>query len=171
MGPQAMWRKSVHDEVGYFDETLPVATDYEFWCRVARTVSHEAHSHRFLGCITRIQRVSLIPIQNVLIGKPDMFNMPTEINFLPLRHRTSTIISFNGKIKTGKFVNICMVTFNRLEFTKQALTALFQHTCFPHVITVVDNGSTDGTPEYLAGTSSAGIYYQSHFVARQCWNC
>jgi glycosyltransferase involved in cell wall biosynthesis len=28
-----MWRKSVHDEVGYFNETLKSAGDYDFWMR------------------------------------------------------------------------------------------------------------------------------------------
>lgn len=29
-----MWRKSVHEKVGYFDEQFKVAGDWEFWCRV-----------------------------------------------------------------------------------------------------------------------------------------
>jgi glycosyltransferase involved in cell wall biosynthesis len=35
LGHQPMWRKSVHEEFGYFDETLEVAGDYEFWLRVS----------------------------------------------------------------------------------------------------------------------------------------
>jgi glycosyltransferase involved in cell wall biosynthesis len=35
MGPQPMWRRSLHDELGYFDERFKSAGDYEFWCRVA----------------------------------------------------------------------------------------------------------------------------------------
>lgn len=34
--PQPMWRKSVHDSLGYFDESYMVAGDYEFFYRVAR---------------------------------------------------------------------------------------------------------------------------------------
>jgi Glycosyl transferase family 2 len=29
-----MWRKSVHDKVGYFDEQFKIGGDWEFWCRV-----------------------------------------------------------------------------------------------------------------------------------------
>jgi len=28
-----MWRRSLHDRVGYFDESYESAGDYEFWCR------------------------------------------------------------------------------------------------------------------------------------------
>lgn len=47
------------------------------------------------------------------------------------------------------YVNICMVTFNRLEFTKQSIESIKKHTYFPYVITVVDNASQDGTQKYL----------------------
>ena len=48
MGPQAMWRKSLHEEIGYFDEVLESATDYEFWCRIATRYSMK-HVPAFLG--------------------------------------------------------------------------------------------------------------------------
>ncbi len=50
---------------------------------------------------------------------------------------------------TSKYVNIGIVTFNRLDFTKQAIASIIKHTTHPHIITIVDNGSTDGTQEYL----------------------
>lgn len=34
-GPQPMWRKSVHDTYGYFDETFSSAGDFEFWNRAS----------------------------------------------------------------------------------------------------------------------------------------
>jgi GT2 family glycosyltransferase len=35
VGPFPMWRKSLHDKYGYFDESYIVAGDYEFWLRIA----------------------------------------------------------------------------------------------------------------------------------------
>lgn len=46
-------------------------------------------------------------------------------------------------------VNMTVVTFNRLEFTRAALESVVRHTRFPYRLTVVDNGSTDGSVEYL----------------------
>ncbi|MDD2707183.1 MAG: glycosyltransferase [Verrucomicrobiae bacterium] len=56
-----------------------------------------------------------------------------------------------------KIVNICMVTYNRVNFTKAAIGALVTHTAHPHVLTVVDNGSGDETPEYLKKLHDKGI--------------
>jgi len=35
VGPMPMWRKSLHDQYGLFDEKLHVAGDYDFWLRIA----------------------------------------------------------------------------------------------------------------------------------------
>lgn len=34
-GPQPLWRRSMHDQFGYFDESFTVAGDYDFWLRIA----------------------------------------------------------------------------------------------------------------------------------------
>ncbi|MGE5411841.1 MAG: glycosyltransferase, partial [Clostridiales bacterium] len=36
IGPHPVWRKSVHEEFGYFDEKYITAADYEFWLRLAQ---------------------------------------------------------------------------------------------------------------------------------------
>jgi len=45
--------------------------------------------------------------------------------------------------------NIMMVTYNRLNLTIQCIESLFKNTKSPYRLIVVDNGSTDGTKEYL----------------------
>ena len=54
------------------------------------------------------------------------------------------------------YANICVITYNRLDFTKQALASIFAHTDYPHLVTVVDNGSTDGSVAYLKELHAAG---------------
>ncbi len=34
-GPQVMWRRDLHDAVGYFRDDYEVAGDWDFWMRVA----------------------------------------------------------------------------------------------------------------------------------------
>ncbi|MFZ1985883.1 MAG: tetratricopeptide repeat protein [Desulfatitalea sp.] len=36
MGPQPMWRRSVHAVFGFFDERMTVSADYEFWLRISQ---------------------------------------------------------------------------------------------------------------------------------------
>ncbi|HBN07266.1 MAG TPA: hypothetical protein DD435_01015, partial [Cyanobacteria bacterium UBA8530] len=55
MGSQPMWRRSLHGEIGYFDERFVSASDYEFWCRIA--LSHEMkHIPDLLGVYYRNPR-------------------------------------------------------------------------------------------------------------------
>jgi GT2 family glycosyltransferase len=44
---------------------------------------------------------------------------------------------------------LMMVTYNRLELTKQTLDNIFKNTKPPYNLVIVDNGSTDGTKQYL----------------------
>jgi len=47
-------------------------------------------------------------------------------------------------------VNICMLTYNRIEFTKKAIQSFLDHPPdYSYEFTVVDNGSEDDTVEYL----------------------
>jgi GT2 family glycosyltransferase len=54
-------------------------------------------------------------------------------------------------------INITVPTYNRLEFTKRTLASVKKHTRTQHVLTVVDNGSTDGTPEFLVKLAQDGL--------------
>jgi len=63
----------------------------------------------------------------------------------------------NTRPTTKGFVNICMITYNRIDFTRQAIAALVACTDYPHTITVVDNASSDGTREYLQALKEKGV--------------
>lgn len=45
---------------------------------------------------------------------------------------------------------ICLVTYNRLAYTKKTLRFLWDTVEEPYYLIIVDNNSTDGTKEYLA---------------------
>jgi|GEM_PF-2281477 len=48
MGPQPMWRRSVHDLYGFFDGSMVTSGDYEFWLRISQTLKFH-HIKEFLG--------------------------------------------------------------------------------------------------------------------------
>ncbi len=156
MGPQPMWRRGIHAQLGEFDGTLDSAADYEFWCRMALQYSFK-HIPKFLGLYydnhqgmvnSNLQksREQTLLIQQKYAGK---FPQPSQ-SFI-------NNLQYSGPVQLEKFVNIGMVTFNRLEFTKASIASIIQLTSFPYVLTVVDNGSTDGTVEYLQAIKKEGV--------------
>jgi len=56
-----------------------------------------------------------------------------------------------------KHVCAVMITYNRLETLKTALTHILDQTVKPAAIIVVDNNSTDGTREYLASVEDETV--------------
>ena len=48
IGPQPMWRRSVHEKYGDFDAQMTVAGDYDFWLRMA-TAETFRHIPEVLG--------------------------------------------------------------------------------------------------------------------------
>ncbi len=156
MGPQAMWRKSLHEEIGYFDEVLESATDYEFWCRIATRYPMK-HVPAYLGLY--FDNPKGIVNSNASRNHQQTREVQKlyEGTFPPPARNYSRGMHYLKPMNETKYVNICMVTFNRLEFTKPAIASILEFTCYPHVITVVDNGSTDGTVEYLQALKHEGI--------------
>jgi GT2 family glycosyltransferase/SAM-dependent methyltransferase len=51
--------------------------------------------------------------------------------------------------KERQFSSIIILTHNQIEYTKKCIGSIFIHTKEPFELIVVDNGSTDGTVEYL----------------------
>lgn len=65
--------------------------------------------------------------------------------------------------------SIMLVTYNRLELTKRTLDNLFANAKYPFRLIIVDNGSTDGSKEWLKELEknipqeSGCIAYEPHF--------
>ncbi len=54
-----------------------------------------------------------------------------------------------------QLASIIIPCWNQLEFTRYCVAALMRHTREPWELIVVNNGSTDGTKDYLAGVRDA----------------
>jgi GT2 family glycosyltransferase/tetratricopeptide (TPR) repeat protein/2-polyprenyl-3-methyl-5-hydroxy-6-metoxy-1,4-benzoquinol methylase len=53
--------------------------------------------------------------------------------------------------------SIIIVTWDELPYTQRCLESIRKHTPLPHEIIVVDNGSSDGTPEWLEAQSDVRL--------------
>ena len=70
------------------------------------------------------------------------------------RHRAE---AFENILSTHrKLVSIIVLTYNKWELTKACLESIDLHTAWPHEIVVVDNASSDGTPEELTNWAASG---------------
>ncbi|CAK7011641.1 MAG: hypothetical protein DESF_00457 [Desulfovibrio sp.] len=62
--------------------------------------------------------------------------------------------------------HIGIVTWNRLDLTRLCLTSLLAQTPSGYTFTVVDNGSTDGTPRYLTELAEAHPHMRLRLLRR-----
>lgn len=94
MGSHPMWRRSLHDEIGYFDERLRSAGDYEFWCRIA--LSHDlklvpevlsAYYYNTQGIELSNQGLSLKETNITQHMYRDLLTQPIEVNYYADRSR------------------------------------------------------------------------------------
>lgn len=46
-------------------------------------------------------------------------------------------------------LHTCVITYNRIDLSKRAIEGYLETVTVPHTIVIVDNGSTDGTREWL----------------------
>jgi GT2 family glycosyltransferase/Tfp pilus assembly protein PilF len=51
--------------------------------------------------------------------------------------------------KGNELASVIVLCCNELEYTRRCLESVFRHTRAPYELILVDNGSTDGTPDYL----------------------
>ncbi len=66
-------------------------------------------------------------------------------------------------------VPVLMITFNRIEYTKKALQALKE--CANVIPYVVDNGSTDGTVEFLKQQDIPKVFFDKNLGIAAAMNC
>jgi len=71
VGPQPMWRKNLHSEMGYFDSSLKIAGDYEWWLRISEKYSFK-HISELLG-------LYLLSLQGVEYSNAEGCKAETEI--------------------------------------------------------------------------------------------
>jgi glycosyltransferase involved in cell wall biosynthesis len=154
MGPQPMWRRSIHDELGCFREDLRSAGDYEFWCRVALRYQL-MHIPQTL-CLYYENPQGICNSDKTLSANETRAVARDYQGLLPDTPLAAAVPG-RGRKGAAAFVNIGMVTFNRLDFTRQAIASVAKYTDFPYILTVIDNDSQDGTREYLQRMHREGV--------------
>jgi GT2 family glycosyltransferase len=66
-------------------------------------------------------------------------------------------MTLNDNHLKSSLTSIIILTRNGLSFTKECINSIFHHTKDPFELIIVDNGSTDGTVEYLLSLSKTKV--------------
>lgn len=132
--------------VGGFDERYRKYVDWNLWVRLMK------YGFDF-------QRVPLILTDYVLHGDSKSFRQEDERSFsVPAWDPIDLEIQlpYLGEVKEPR-VAVFSLTYDRLEYTKACFESLYKTAGYPFDHFVVDNGSTDGTHQWLVEQSKATV--------------
>jgi len=144
-------RKKALLEVGGFDEKLKKFIDWNLWWRMVKA------GKLFKRVAVIITDYYLHDDMKSVRIKEGQFN-PTTGLFIPTFDHDECLIHCGaiGKPKDPK-VAIFTLAQNRLDYTKQMFESIRETTTYPFDHYVVNNGSTDGTKEYLLELKKKGL--------------
>jgi glycosyltransferase involved in cell wall biosynthesis len=150
VGSQPMWRKSLHDELGDFDETLTCAGDWDFWLRIAEKYSLK-HIPEVLGLyyhnengIEHGQKIHSL-YERYVVGR--RYGNPY-ISVIPIY-----------KTKDNPLVSIWMAAYNAADYIKKAIESVLIQNYSNFELIIVDDGSTDGTADIVRSFKHEAIKY------------
>jgi|GEM_PF-541409 len=154
-----VFKKSLTDKAGLFNETLLALEDWEFWLRLSE--------------ITEFKHVKQNTVQvnwyddgsTITTSKQDEFSKARDyiykkyadqINSIP--DKEQIVAEFNAiwrnDFSTEPVVSIIALTYNQLGYTKAFIESVLHSTAVPFELILVDNNSSDNTSAYLTELAS-----------------
>lgn len=152
LGPQPMWRKSLHEKYGNFREELQVAGDYEFWLRVGKTEK-----------IVKLQQVFGLYYEHprgLEKSSPTMVREVRQIwqeygisqrgiqpkTSVPVPVSPTELDSMREGTPTTPQISIIIPCYNQANYLKEAVDSILSQTIADWECIIVNDGSSDGTP-------------------------
>ncbi|MHC4365321.1 MAG: glycosyltransferase [Planctomycetota bacterium] len=150
VGSQPMWRKSLHNEFGYFDEGLTSAGDWDFWLRISSKYGFK-HIPEFLGLyyynkdgIEHGRKIHSL-YERYIVGKR---HGNPYISVIPLYRN-----------KDNPLVSVIMPAYNAAEYIAEAIESVLIQNYRNFELIIVDDGSTDNTKDIVASFKDDKIKY------------
>lgn len=151
---EVMHKREAVFDVGGWDETLPKFIDWNIWVRMMKAGKNFA-------------RISRITVDYYLGEDAKSKRVKTETYYDPYLKETLFVPTFNpveckidvGYLREPKKLKVALftLTYDRLGYTKRMFNSLENMTEYPYDHFVIDNGSTDGTKEYLTQLEKGGV--------------
>lgn len=132
--------------VGGFDEDVPKFKDWNLWIRIQK------NGGRFMHVPIIVTEVS---VQEKSISSSFETDVDPEGNYLPTFFNPADCMIYPEKTVLGKRtplkIAVYTLTMDRLEYTKRMYAALDKTAGYPFDWYVIDQGSKDGTQDWLKG--------------------
>lgn len=159
MGPHPMWRRSVHDRIGWFDEAFKSAGDYDFWCRMALAGMSMRHIPEYLG-------LYLENPHGICNGDPGLGHRETaaikdaygtRFPRPPADCTDNYVVAVSDR---ARHVQVAILASQFRTNLAEALELLRDNTAFPHLLTAIDDSGSPQVGEILREARSKGILHR-----------
>lgn len=172
MGPQPMWRRSVHDEYGYFDEAMVTSGDYEFWLRISQTHNFY-HISIPLGLYLkspesiehanrekqRQENTIILSLYRDAAQRGRIVKHGTTDKSIQSSKKNSPIDIAKKSFVSG-LTSIVMHSFSNLKLLRQCIQELEKYTPEQHEIVFVDHNSTAEIKKWLKKQAETVAHYK-----------
>lgn len=159
----AMTKRNSLIGVGGFDEDVPKFKDWNLWLRLQKRGAAFLHIPIIVSEVTQQKRSvsNTFEVERDSAGnyKPTYFN-PADCKIFP----EHTTVGVQKPLKVALYT----LTMNRLEYTKQMYKAMCATAGYSFDWYVIDQGSTDGTKEWLKGLTRDGNKIKSGAEGAYC---
>lgn len=140
----ALWRKTVFDSIGYFDEQLTSFVDHEWYCRFFKKHVGTVLPYRWAICKPNPNSVQ------INAGKKNA----EQLEYVRKKHQLIL------PPQTGK-VTIGIPVFNMAKYVSEAIRSAMNQTYKDLEILVLNDGSTDNLNEIMTGFTDPRIKYMA----------
>ena len=145
-GASAMWRRSLFEKLGYFDDKLTVFSDHEFFCRIFENCKFKVLPYRWMNEVPGGKKICTLTNNN--IGKAN--------------EEWAHVQSKHGLIMPPSegLVTVAMPCFNHARFIGESLKSVLAQTDQNFEILITDDGSTDDVKAAISGFDDPRISFE-----------
>ncbi|MHC4911736.1 MAG: FkbM family methyltransferase, partial [Planctomycetota bacterium] len=150
VGSQPMWRGSLHNEIGYFDEMLTCAGDWDFWLRISSKYRFK-HIPEFLGLYYHNEygiehgRTIHSLYERYIVGK--RYGNPY----------ISVISRYESR--DNPLVSVIIPAYNAAKYITEAIESVLIQNYRNFELIIIDDGSTDETKDIIGSFKDDRIRY------------
>jgi glycosyltransferase involved in cell wall biosynthesis/Flp pilus assembly protein TadD len=165
VGPQPMWRKSLHGEFGEFDPALAACGAYEFWLRISGKIRF-LHLPEVLGiCVQQFDSIALSRESELVRRRhwpdgepPQAMEQSCFLERYPVP-RPSVVTSAETRRPA---VSVMVPTFNRPAMLCEAIQSVLQQTFQDFELLIVNDAGEDVAPLLARLNQKNQIRYFRH---------